>query len=209
MAKTEPYDRFADRYDDWFSVNRHVYESELEAVRRMLPEGGTGIEIGVGTGRFAGPLDITMGVEPSQKMREIARKRGIEVISGIGEALPLKNSLFDFVLMVTVLCFLDDVEGSLREVHRVLKPSGAVVIGFIDRDTPIGKTYEERKEKSLYYKKAHFLSAKEVTDLLKSAGFKTLAFAQTIFQNSGEMVHIEPVREGHGEGCFAVVRAAK
>jgi hypothetical protein len=52
----------------------------------MLPEGGTGIEIGVGTGRFAAPLGIKVGVEPARAMGEIARReRGIEVVAGVLE----------------------------------------------------------------------------------------------------------------------------
>jgi len=209
MAKTEPYDQFAHRYDDWFSQNPQIYESELEAVRRMIPPEGIGIEIGVGTGRFSGPLGVRLGVEPSGPMREVARERGIAVVSGVGEALPLTSGLFDFVLMVTVLCFLDDVEGTLREIHRILKPSGEAVIGFIDRDTPVGKTYEERKMDSLYYRKANFLSAREVIVHLKEAGFETFTFAQTIFRTKGATDGTEKVREGYGDGCFAVVKAAK
>jgi len=43
----------------------------------MLPEGGTGIEIGVGTGRFASQLGIKLGLEPSKSMASLARQRGM------------------------------------------------------------------------------------------------------------------------------------
>jgi hypothetical protein len=48
-------------------------------VRSLLPAGGYGVEIGVGTGRFAVSLGIAVGVEPSPAMAELARRRGIEV----------------------------------------------------------------------------------------------------------------------------------
>jgi ubiquinone/menaquinone biosynthesis C-methylase UbiE len=63
------------------------------------------VEIGVGTGRFASALGVPLGVEPSESMRRIARKRGIEVISGKAEALPFRDGCLDYVLMVTV-CLL-------------------------------------------------------------------------------------------------------
>jgi len=68
-----------------------VYLSELEAVRSMLPVDGTGIEIGVGTGRFAAPLGIKLGLEPSKSMASLARQRGIEVVEGEAEALPFED----------------------------------------------------------------------------------------------------------------------
>ncbi len=207
--KVEPYEKHAGEYDDWFSRNRFAYESELEAVRMLLPRGGTGVEIGVGTGRFAGALGIPLGVEPSPSMRKIARERGIAVIGGIAEALPFRDGRFDFALIVTVLCFFDDAEVSLREVYRVLTPTGSLVLAFIDRDSPVGRTYEEGKGESLFYRDATFYTAAEVATLLRNAGFGDLAFHQTIFQAPGGMAKRDPVLEGHGDGCFVVVRADK
>lgn len=209
MAKTGAYDRHADLYDDWFSRNRFAYGSELQAVRLLLPRAGTGVEIGVGTGRFAGKLGIPLGVEPSRSMGKIARGRGISVVGGRAEALPFRSGLFDYALMVTVLCFFDDAEGSLLETHRVLKPSGSLVVAFIDRGSPLGKMYDDRKSETVYYRDATLYSAGEVAELLKRVRFKTLVFRQTIFRDPGSMEEADPVREGYGEGCFVVVKADK
>ena len=64
-AKIAPFEQYASRYESWFSKHRFAYKSELEAVRRQLPWGKNGIEIGVGSGRFAAPLGIKLGLEPS------------------------------------------------------------------------------------------------------------------------------------------------
>lgn len=207
--KIEPYEQHVGEYDEWFSRNRFAYESELEAVQMQLPREGRGVEIGVGTGRFAGELGITLGVEPSPSMGNIARKRGVSVICGIAEALPFRDGRFDFVLMVTVLCFFDDAESALREARRVLAPTGSLVVAFINRGSPVGRTYELGKSDSLFYRNATFYSASEVATLLRNTGFGAPAFRQTIFQAPGRMEKTDPVREGHGEGCFVVVRAEK
>ena len=47
------FDTIAEKYDRWFDKNRNTYLSELEAVKYFLPAKGKGVEIGVGTGRFA------------------------------------------------------------------------------------------------------------------------------------------------------------
>ena len=61
MVKIAPFDEHAGEYDAWFERHRESYLSELAAVREFFPVGGKGVEIGVGTGRFAGPLGIPTG----------------------------------------------------------------------------------------------------------------------------------------------------
>ena len=209
MPKIEPFERYEGRYEEWFERNRFAYESELLAIRTLLPESGEGIEIGAGSARFAAPLGIKVGVEPSGKMRELARDRGLEVVNGIAEALPFANSKFDFALMVTTICFLDNVEAAFKEAFRILKPDGCLVIGFIDKDSPIGKLYQQHKEDSVFYKLANFYSAEDVIFHLKRAGFKVFNFTQTIFHNLLEIREVEPVKEGYGEGSFVVIKGVK
>jgi len=137
MEKVEPFEKYPQKYEAWFERNKFAYEAELQAIRAQLPESGKGIEIGVGSGRFAAPLGIKLGVEPSNKMRKIAKQRGIDAIDGFAEALPFDNLQFDFALMVTTICFLDDPETAFREVYRVLKVGGCLIIGFIDLEHQI------------------------------------------------------------------------
>jgi len=109
MAKVEPFERFTQRYEEWFEKHRLAYLSELRAVDMLLPENRERcVEIGVGTGRFAVPLGIKYGVEPSKKMAEIARKRGITVYEGVAENLPFEDESFDCVLLST----------EKRRIHR-------------------------------------------------------------------------------------------
>ncbi|MCK4366517.1 MAG: class I SAM-dependent methyltransferase, partial [Thermoplasmata archaeon] len=160
-------------------------------------------------GRFAEPLGIKVGVDPSAKMGEVARRRGIEIIAGVAEDLPIRDSRFDTVLLVTTVCFLDDVDKALKEAYRVLKPGGATVIGLVDKNSPLGKSYQQRKDENVFYRVAAFLSVEEVVQALERAGFKGLAFAQTIFNDLAEIRDIEPVREGYSEGSFVVVKGLK
>jgi ubiquinone/menaquinone biosynthesis C-methylase UbiE len=206
MPKTEPFEKYAGQYEDWFEKNRFAYESELRAIRAQIPESGDCIEIGVGSGRFASPLGIKLGVEPSKKMREIAEQRGIKALDGVAEALPFNDSVFDCALMITTICFLDNIEGAFKEAYRVLKSGGFLIIGFVDRDSVIGRQYQRQKEKSVFYRIATFYSVDEVIVYLRKAGFRDFHLSQTIFHSLSEMECIEPVKEGYGEGSFVVIK---
>lgn len=205
----EPFEQYMAQYEEWFERNRFAYEAELQAVRMLLPKSGTGMEIGVGTGRFAAPLGIKVGVEPAKAMRNVAQERGLEVIAGVAEALPFQNQQFDFALMVTTLCFVDDVERAFHEAWRILKPGGCFINGFVDRTSFLGKIYQRYKDQNVFYKVAHFYSADEVISFLERARFQHFTFTQTVFHNLDEIIKVEPVKEGYGEGAFLVVRGMK
>jgi len=209
MVRTKPFEEHSLLYEGWFEKNRFVYESELVAVKTRLPASGKGVEIGVGSGRFAVPLGIKVGVEPAVAMREIAKGRGIGVIGGTAEALPLKECSFDFALMVTAVCFFDEPETALQEAYRVLKPNGSLVIGFVDKESFIGRLYMKRRHESLFYDIATFFSVDEVAGYLRGIGFRDLEFSQTIFHPLKEITNIEPVKDGYGEGSFVVIQAKR
>jgi SAM-dependent methyltransferase len=209
MPKISPFEKYVEQYESWFEKNRWAYEAELRAVKAMIPAVGSGVEIGVGTGRFAGPLGIKSGVEPSKRMRNFAQKRGIEALDGVAEKLPFGDSQFDFVLMVTTVCFVDDISKALMEAHRVLSDGGALIIGFVDRNSKMGKTYLQRQKENVFYREATFFSSDELVERMNHAGFTDLTFNQTIFGTLAETTQDERVKPGHGEGSFVVIRGRK
>ncbi len=125
---------------------------------------GFGLEIGVGSGRFAQPLGAKIGIDPSKNMLKLAKERGIQVIQGAGENLPFKDNTFDFVLIVATLCFVESPIDALNETSRVLKRGSRLIVGEISKDSRLGRFYEAKREKSEFYKIATFYSCNEIIE---------------------------------------------
>jgi SAM-dependent methyltransferase len=209
MPKISPFQRYTGQYENWFTEHRWVYEAELRAVKALLPESGWGLEVGVGTGRFAEPLGIRTGLEPSVQMREIARNRGIKVLAGVAEDLPFGDDKFDLVLMITTVCFLDDIHKAFQEAHRVLVNGGVFIAGIVDRNSFIGQQYLKHQDESVFYKIATFFSVDEVVKVMHQVGFKNFMFRQTIFRSLSEIDDKEPIKPGYGEGSFVSIGGRK
>jgi ubiquinone/menaquinone biosynthesis C-methylase UbiE len=205
-ARVEPFERHANRYDAWFVRHRRAYEAEIRAVRALLPGHGLGLEIGVGTGRFAEPLGVQFGIDPAEAMLEFARSRGVRVAAAAAEALPFRAGSFDFALMVTTICFVANVTAALKEAHRVLKRGGLLVVGFVDSDSPLGREYQGHGRENVFYRDARFFSADEVAVRLRGTGFCAFRAVQTIFHPLDEVPETEPVKDEYGEGSFVVLR---
>jgi ubiquinone/menaquinone biosynthesis C-methylase UbiE len=196
------------RYEAWFKNNRFAFESELAAVKRILPA-GVGFEVGIGTGIFAREIGICMGNDPSMAMLALARKRRILVCNGTGERLPFHDGCFDFMLMVTTICFLDDPNIVLRECRRVVKPNGAVVVGFVNGESPVGKSYREKSNRSVFFRKATFYTVDQVEKMLVDTGFEIDGTCQTLFGTTDALAAPQTPRDGAGEGSFVVIRGRR
>ena len=124
MDRQTAFPDYPELYEQWFKENNHLFDAEVEAIRALFPasDAGKSIEIGVGTGLFAARLGIKNGVEPADKMRATAQARGIEVVDAVAEDLPEGDQTYHTALMVTVDCFLTDVDRAFKEARRILAP---------------------------------------------------------------------------------------
>ncbi len=208
MPKIEPFEKFTLLYEKWFEKHSKLYGAEIKAIKELLPYFEKGIEIGVGSGRFALPLGIKVGVEPSDKMAKIANLKGIKTVKAVAENLPFSDKSFDLALMVTTICFVGDPLKSLKEVWRILKPKGFIIIGFVDKKSTLGKLYEKQRKESKFYKEATFFSTDEILSLLKGVGFGDCKIKQTLFGE--DLEHMQTyIKNGYGKGAFIVIRCQK
>ncbi len=206
------FDQHANEYDAWYDKNMAIFNSELSAIIKILASTQSnprGIEIGVGTGRFASKLHLDYGLDPSTGMLQLARQRNINCVKAVAEKLPFGDETFDIVIMVTVVCFLDDVQQAFNEATRILRDGGVIVLGMIDRNSHLGKAYGEKEKNKTSHKTMNFRTVDETLTFLHEAGVSEYGICQTLFRPLEEITVPEPVIEGHGEGGFVVIGAHK
>lgn len=114
----------------WYQGRRQVLERAIE--RLGLPAGARILDAGCGSGRNMVDLarhgEVT-GVELSQPSVELARdRRAGEVIEGSVMEMPFEDGSFDLAVSLDVIEHLQDDVGALRELRRVIKPGGALLV---------------------------------------------------------------------------------
>jgi ubiquinone/menaquinone biosynthesis C-methylase UbiE len=113
----------------------------LGALRRDFVSAAKGfvVEIGAGTGRnfpyySRTSVDEVLAVEPDPGMRRRGEARrqaaavGISLLDGTAERLPVESACADTVVSTLVLCSVDDPRQVVREIRRVLKPHGTLIL---------------------------------------------------------------------------------
>jgi ubiquinone/menaquinone biosynthesis C-methylase UbiE len=120
------------------------------AERAGLDYGTTVVDVGAGTGKLTRLLASTharvIAVEPVEAMRDVLLDRvpGVEVLAGTAEALPLPDATADAVTCAQSFHWFAN-ETAIAELHRVLKPEGALVLIWNSRDMsdPLQRALED------------------------------------------------------------------
>lgn len=187
-----------------------MFASELLAIREILPEPGRWVEIGVGSGRFASALGIDTGVEPAEGIAGLARARGIQVLNGVAEDLPLADRSVDAVFLIATLCFLNDMARAFAEVTRVLVLGGAAIVGFIPSDSPFGRTYSETPADDPFFRHATLQRRTAVVAAISDAGLRLERAACTLMADPAVANdRVETPTDGWDRGSFVVLCAIK
>ncbi|MCX6718065.1 MAG: methyltransferase domain-containing protein [Candidatus Staskawiczbacteria bacterium] len=140
MQENEIENKIIRRFDEF----SHIFLEEIDLsdfrIKKILkflgkPSDGKILDVGCGKGRFCrkikdfGFINI-IGVEPSKELIKAARKnnKDIEFVQASAGNLPFMDDEFDFLICIEVLSQIPNTEKSIKEMARVLKRNGEIII---------------------------------------------------------------------------------
>jgi ubiquinone/menaquinone biosynthesis C-methylase UbiE len=155
------FDETAKTYDEQRGIPFAAGEQMQAAIMSRLP-GATHprlLEIGVGTGRFAKPLQHAgwhyIGLDSSPAMLARCQSklaagiagRRLDLVQGDARRLPFVNECFDIVIAASVFRVIAPWHGAAQESLRVLKRPGLIVLvqHMVNEDSIEGRLRRQKR----------------------------------------------------------------
>ena len=177
-------------YAPWRTTSLGVITEEIE--KRLILDlmgdvaGRRVLDVGCGDGALiyatASRGAAATGIDPDPAMLAAARSRlaeaayGATFVEGRVEQLPFREASFDLVAAITVLCFVPDALAAVREMARVLRPGGRLVLGELGRWSGWAAIRRVRGWLgSSTWAAARFRTAAEIKTLARQAGLSVTA----------------------------------
>ena len=132
--ESEDYISHTDNKRSWFEKLYHfikniALKNKLNLINSLQLHKGKILDIGSGTGDFLSVAKNdgwkTVGIEPSDKAKAIAKSKGVSFVEQTSE---LENHSFDVISMWHVLEHVPDLDKQIKELKRLLKPTGTIII---------------------------------------------------------------------------------
>ncbi|SCF04019.1 Ubiquinone/menaquinone biosynthesis C-methylase UbiE [Micromonospora haikouensis] len=165
----------------------------LSAFAAALPQRRplVGLDVGSGTGRFTPALARAFGpvtgVEPSVRMREVAQAQpphpGVRYLAGSAEDLPVPDGSADYALMFLSWHHVQDKPRAVRELARVLRPAGRLLLRGNFSDHHPEPWWLGHFPRGLEADLAQFQPLHEVIEMFTAAGWRVTGFG-TVTQPS-------------------------
>jgi ubiquinone/menaquinone biosynthesis C-methylase UbiE len=186
--KTSPFDSWTEKYDNWFATptTQFVKKYELELLLQLLkPQPGEEIlDAGCGTGIFtedvaqAGTKVTGMDISLPMVTKAAVQLRSMNFSPICGDmcALPFGDNSFDKAFSMTAIEFIEDAPGVIKELNRVVKKGGCIVVTTLNSLSPWAERREQkgRRGHSLF-SNIYFRSPADMRLLIPGGGVVTTA----------------------------------
>ncbi|HEX9045608.1 MAG TPA: class I SAM-dependent methyltransferase [Verrucomicrobiae bacterium] len=153
-------------------------ERVLRQLNKLFPQRGKILEIGSFRGIFLDRVRAagwqTTGLEPDRPVADYSRsKYGLNIVDGVLPNPLLPDQAFDAVILLHVIEHMPDPAENLREIRRIMRPGGVLVVETPRFDSLMFKLLG-RRERSLSNCNGHiyFFTVPTLRRLLEKNGFK-------------------------------------
>lgn len=228
------FDQYAGKYDAWFMENERLLKSEVALVAHVMKSPGRALSVGCGSGLFEYFLrkdygiEVSEGIEPSEAMADIARKRGMTVTIGTAEESDLGHEQYDTILYNGTPSYISDLETAFEKAYYALKKGGRIVVIDVPKEGSFAMLYNMAKTlgswdhtllqgikpHSVYpiefVKEANWRTTGEKADIMERVGFENFHYAQTLTTHplyANEKFQ-KPV-DGYESGDYVAISAYK
>ncbi len=156
----------ANHYDEYYltEFGKEVDRQEKALVKEFLEQVPVKqiLELGCGTGhwtQFFSELGYTItATDNSEAMLAIAHNKNKNAVFQKADVLNLPFSAyqFEFIVSITMLEFVDDINKAFNEIYRILKPEGWLLLGSLNINSALGIT----KNNNDIFRNAHFFKGR-------------------------------------------------
>ncbi|TDC97550.1 class I SAM-dependent methyltransferase [Nonomuraea deserti] len=191
-------DHDTEQYKDYArgrALDERQLRTWISAFEAVLPERRplAGLDVGSGTGRFtpalASAFGPVTGIEPAVRMRETAQAHaphpGVRYLAGSAEDMPVPSGSADYALMFLSWHHVQDKPGAVRELDRVLRPGGRLLLRANFSDHHPGPWWLEHFPRGLEVDASLFQPLHEVIAMFTSAGWRVADFGTVTEPSSG------------------------
>jgi ubiquinone/menaquinone biosynthesis C-methylase UbiE len=223
-GKSGLFDDWPERYDRWFTTPMGTlvrrYEGDLILDLLKPGRGETLLDAGCGTGGFtldlfasgAHVIGLDISLPMLRRSREKARGEPLQIVLGDMLHLPFPGNFFDKVVSVTALEFIEDGQSAVRELFRVTKSGGSIVVATLNSLSPWAsrRKFEAQKKQSIFTK-AIFRSPGEMQSLAPVEGMIRTAihFQKEDDPNRAPEIERAGQEKGLNTGAFVAARWEK
>jgi SAM-dependent methyltransferase len=180
-------------YDEWYrtpfgALCHRLEKDALFSLASFNPRDKV-LDAGCGTGVYLEELlrlglNVT-GVDEDEDMLKYAtnsRGRGAVLIKASLQDLPFEPSVFDKVISVCTLEFVGDPPPVLKELSRVLKKDGVLLLGFLNKHSPWARLRMEKgKETTSVWHGVNFCCLSDIAGIAFKAGLRMTGFKGAVY----------------------------
>lgn len=228
------FDQYAPKYDAWFLENRNVLYSEVNLVESVLRGAKRVLSVGCGSGLFEKILreergiDVRDGIEPSEAMADIARRRGMNVTIATAEEADFGNGVYDLIMFNGTPSYISGLAEVIEKAYRALPAGGRIVLIDVPKESSYGLMYNLAKALGTwdhpllegvhtanpypieFCEVANWRTTAEKEQMLRAAGFQDITAAQTLTRHPlvSDLAEEQPT-PGSDRGDYVALSAVK